>query len=452
MNQSLIQIGAWERIEPLPIEQAVTCTRIRLTLDGICITEHEDNFSHTVREDVLLSAYPLAMWFATNWWRLLYENRPTVGKVPTDWRISHEMPSANEGYIWPVVVFQSEGPSIALTVPTQAGGRNDSLRYLNTHRKPFYVWRSQLKKSLCDFINETVSRLEAMNIGETDLSRLWAEVQDEARNPLEESYRIIEACLGYDPDEAPSFLVEQLLDIREQAGFDTILEFAPTLFGNPAHQSLSIQDLVSSAFTTPGVFGRPNLPRLAEIPSVSTLLAPWEQARRAASELRKTLSIGIEKLTTNTLCELLGVNLDALISSESPFGDIPVSIGIRRPDGNTRYYLRSIRRADHSIMQKSIRFQLARLIGDELIRSASDQGWLACTESHTWRQAFQRAFAAEVLCPPDIVQERFESPTFALPDEIIEDVACQYEVSEMVVRNHLQNLPGAPDALTAVEK
>ena len=452
MNQSFIQIGAWERIDPLPIEQAVTCTRIRLILDGICITEHEDNFSHTVREDVLLSAYPLAMWFATNWWRLLYEPRPTIGRVPTDWHISHEMPSANEGYVWPVVVFQSEGPSIALTVPAQAGSKNNSLRYLNTHKKPFHITRKELEKSLCDFINETVSRLAAMDIGKTDLSRLWIEVQDEVHNPSDAAYRIIEACLGYDPDEAPPLLVEQLLNIREQAGFDTILEFAPTLFGNIAHQSLNIQELISSAFTTPGIFGTPSLPRLTEIPSFSALLAPWQQARTAALELRKILSIGVEKLPTVTLCELLGVNLEELISVESPFGDIPVSLGIRRLDGNTRYYLRSIRRTDHAVMQKSIRFQLARLIGDELIRSASDQGWLACTESHTWRQAFQRAFAAEILCPPNIIQERFESPSFTPPDEIIEDVACQYEVSEMVVRNHLQNLLGAPDALTAVEK
>jgi hypothetical protein len=452
MNQSFIQIGAWERIETLPIEQAVTCTRIRLMLDGICVTEHEDNFAHTVREDVLLSAYPLAMWFATNWWRLLYEPRPTIGTVPTAWHISHEMPSANEGYVWPVVVFQSEGPSIAVTVPAQAGSKNNSLRYLNTYKRPFHITRKQLEKNLRSFITETVSRLAAMDVGETDLSRLWTEVQDEVRNPSDSAYRIIEACLGYDPDEAPPLLVEQLLDIRDQAGFDTVLEFAPTLFGNNDPQSLNIQDLISSAFTTPGILGRPSLPRLTEIPRFSALLAPWQQARRAALELREILSIGSNKLPTDTLCELLGVSLEALISAESPFGDIPVSLGIRRLDGHTRYYLRSIRRADDAVMHKSIRFQLARLIGDELIRSGSDQGWLACTESHTWRQAFQRAFAAEILCPPDIVEERFESPASALPDEIIEDVASQYEVSEMVVRNHVQNLQAAPDALPAAEK
>lgn len=436
---NLFQIGKWESIDSLPIEQAVTCARMQISLKGNCITEHEDNFSHTVREDVLLSAYPLALWFATNWWRILYEPRPSNGAANTEWRISHEMPSANEGYLWPVLVFESEGPSIAMTVPKRAGSKDDSLRYLNTQEHHVYVWRNGLEASIREFINETVSRLESMNVKDTELAKLWDEVQDECCSPDDSAYRILEACLGYDPDEAPHDLVEQLLVLEKLAGFDTILEFAPSLYGSQSQSSIDLQVLASSAFSSSGFFGKPSIPKLTEKPNLSVLMAPWRQASRAASELRQKLSIGLGKLSTDTLCDLLGLSSVPLDVDESPFGDLPVSLGIRQADGNTRYFLRALKRSDESVMRKSIRFQLARLVADEIVRESTNQGWLACTESRTWRQAFQRAFAAELLCPPDLILEKCRSLAASLADEVIEDVASEYEVSEMVVLNHIQN-------------
>jgi hypothetical protein len=278
-----------------------------------------------------------------------------------------------------------------------------------------------------------------MNVKDTELAKLWDEVQDECRSPDDSAYRIIEACLGYDPDEAPHDLVEQLLELEKLAGFDTILEFAPSLYGSQSQSSLDLQVLASSAFSSSGLFGKPSIPKLTEKPNLSALMAPWKQATRAASELRQKLSIGLRKLSTNTLCDLLGLTSVAFDVDESPFGELPVSLGIRHADGNTRYFLRSLKRSDQSVMQKSIRFQLARLVGDEIIRESTNQGWLACTESRTWRQAFQRAFAAELLCPPDLILDKCRSLAAHLVHEVIEDVASEYEVSEMVVLNHVQN-------------
>jgi hypothetical protein len=445
MKAKLFQIGKWEKVDSLPIEQAVTCARIQISLKGSCITEHEDSFSHTVREDVLLSAYPLALWFATNWWRILYEPRPSNGAAKAEWRISHEMPSANEGYIWPVLVFESVGPSIALTVPRRAGSKDDALRYLNTQTSPVYLWRNGLEASLREFINQTVSRLEAMNVKDTELAKLWVEVQDESRSPDDSIYRILEACLGYDPDEAPDSLVEQLLELKDLAGFDTILELAPSLYGSQCQPAIDLQVLVSSAFNSSGLFGKPSIPKLTEKPGLTALAAPWRQASMAASELRQKLSIGLGKLTTHTLCDLLGLQSGSPDVDESPFADLSVSLGIRRSDGNIRYFLRSPKRADEAVRQKSIRFQLARFVGDELFRESTSQGWLACTESRTWRQAFQRAFAAELLCPPDVILEKCQSLPTPLPAEVFEDVASEFEVSEMVVMNHMQNSQASPE-------
>jgi hypothetical protein len=64
----------------------------------INLTEHGDTFSRTIRQKVPVSGYPLALWLAANWWRLLYEPRPPERLRPTaDWRLAHEWPAANAG-------------------------------------------------------------------------------------------------------------------------------------------------------------------------------------------------------------------------------------------------------------------------------------------------------------------------------------------------------------------
>jgi len=422
-------------------------------LNSICITEHEDNFDPTrvVREGVLLSTYPVAMWLASNWWRLLYESRPCMGSATTDWKLSHEMPSANESYLWPVVVFESEGPSIKLTVPTKAGSKDNSLRYLNTSTKPYYILRDRLQNEIVNFISGTIARLNEKEVIDTDLAKLWAEVQDESCNQIDSAYRSIEASLGFDPDQGPSLLIEQLLDLSSHAGIDTIRELAPFLFTNQ-HQAVDLGRLFSSAFSgdTPGLLGHARLPAISARPNMLTGSAPWMQARRATHELRQSLSIGSGKLETEILCDLLGLDLGGVYNEQSPFGTLPLSLGIRNQEGLTRYYLRwRNRTTDESIKWKSIRFQLARLIGDELIRANSAQGWLACTDSHTWRQAFQRAFAAELLCPPEVISERCGALSWSLADEVMEDVSREYEVSELVVRHHRQNLQEQAEILEA---
>ncbi|WP_254568810.1 hypothetical protein [Oscillatoria sp. HE19RPO] len=42
----------------------------------ISLSRNEDIWSQTIRDTVLVSAYPLAAWMVASWWRLLYEPLP----------------------------------------------------------------------------------------------------------------------------------------------------------------------------------------------------------------------------------------------------------------------------------------------------------------------------------------------------------------------------------------
>lgn len=79
---------------------------------------------------------------------------------------------------------------------------------------------------------------------------------------------------------------------------------------------------------------------------------------------------------------------------------------------------------------------MARFLGDYLRPSIEVGRWLASTDLSTSRQKYQRAFAAELLCPLDALS-LFLDGDFS--SYAIEDAAANFEVSEQVVTNLLLN-------------
>ena len=82
-----------------------------------------------------------------------------------------------------------------------------------------------------------------------------------------------------------------------------------------------------------------------------------------------------------------------------------------------------------------LRFEAARLLCDELIAPDSDK-WLPATDSRTSRQKIQRAFAAELLCPINSLDE-FLSGDYT--PERIEDAAEHFGISPLAISSHLAN-------------
>jgi Zn-dependent peptidase ImmA (M78 family) len=82
------------------------------------------------------------------------------------------------------------------------------------------------------------------------------------------------------------------------------------------------------------------------------------------------------------------------------------------------------------------RFAVARLIGDEVLTHATGQFSVAA-ESKTYRQKFQRAFAAELLCPAERLLDYLGNNVN--DEEKIVEAAEYFHVSEQVVGNILKN-------------
>ena len=81
------------------------------------------------------------------------------------------------------------------------------------------------------------------------------------------------------------------------------------------------------------------------------------------------------------------------------------------------------------------RFALARVLGDRLYQ-VDPEPFIPVLKSRTYRQKFQRAFAAEFLCPFGQVQQRLDEE---LSMENQDDIAAEFAVSPMVVSTELVN-------------
>ena len=82
---------------------------------------------------------------------------------------------------------------------------------------------------------------------------------------------------------------------------------------------------------------------------------------------------------------------------------------------------------------------MARVVGDRvfsLINCVSAEPLSPATSSYSYRQKAQRSFAAELLCPWHAIEDDFEA---GFDDADIERVAAQFQVSERVVENQLDN-------------
>ena len=79
---------------------------------------------------------------------------------------------------------------------------------------------------------------------------------------------------------------------------------------------------------------------------------------------------------------------------------------------------------------------MARFLGDYVSREAKDGQWLVSTDLGTARQKFQRAFAAEFLCPISALVE-FLGEDYS--ETAIEDAAEHFQVGQRTVESLLVN-------------
>lgn len=358
-----------------------TTADLSINVGGTFLTQNINGWTKTVQDSILVSTYPLAKWFAYYWWRLENEYLILNDRKPDyNWRIAHEIGAVDNGYVWPKVLFASDGEFIniwsdIIPMPYQSVnyiGKLDAVQFV-----PIKVFQNEVAA----LIESTISKISALD---KDLSELWKIVCDERNVPETSNMRKIEAVLGYDPEECPEDLLAKVLSFQKHVGVSSIKEIAPFLSSD--------SELQGFLQTAKGFESNPQVKQnQIEIGNKDAL--PWQQGVSAARQLRKLCNFGDRAIKNCELLDLLGIASNGLSDYNNCSADIPVAVGKNETDGKWTLIPRA------KGFETSQRFELARFLGDSLIYKDSNREWLVTSDYKSSRQKSQRAFAGEFLCP-----------------------------------------------------
>ena len=418
---------AWTSANFGPPEIRETSGQLSIQLGNHIATRAEDDWSKTVQTSVRLSAYPLALWFVESWWRLLWEPALEGEHVTSTWRLGHDMSAAGHGFIWPRLVFESDGENMEVTSFQSTPTVTEPVRYLEGFRA--LTTSKAFERAVDGFISLVVARLDAVGIRDSELHRLWQEVKDERSDPNVAEYRRIEARLGFESDEAPEKLVDELTRLMPELGRDAVSEVAPACSGKDPEATLHM--IIDTAKSS-GVEGKiSELPKLISVmkSSAEKSAQPWERGRKLARLARSTLSLGSGPLSDNHFSDLLGMPSTVLSKANGTSGELPLGLAVRgERQGDFKLVFRRHVHAGR-------RFEAARFLGDSLTAPVEDK-WLPSTDAKTVRQKIQRAFAAEFLCPIEALIAFLDGD---YSPEASDEAGEHFAVSPIAVRSQLAN-------------
>lgn len=379
----------WAESDDKDVILRKTTANLSINVDGTYLTQNINGWTMSPQDSILVSLYPLAKWFAYYWWRLENEYLPIDNRKPDyDWRSAHEVGAANHGYVWPKVLFVSDGEFINIwsdLVPTPL----QSVNYIGKLDAVKSVSIEMFQKEVESLIETTISRVSGID---SSLPELWKIVCDERKDPVLSNKRKLEAVLGYDPEECPEGILERVLLFKERVGASSIKEIAPFL--------KSDDGLKTNLQNARGLDCEPQINQGQINIDTRVNPFPWQQGVSAAWMLRNLVGIGTDDIIDNgKLLDLLGVASRGLADYNDIAIDIPISVGKNEHNGKWSFVPRA------KGFETGQRFELARLLGDSILFKDSNREWLVTSDYKSSRQKAQRAFAGEFLCPIAALKE-----------------------------------------------
>ena len=374
----------------LPLDQA-TLAGITISARGEIFTRLRDDAGKQ-RDVVRVSAYRLAQWLIRNWWRLGFEAERAGHRNDAAWLDGHSLASIGEGWLWPRLTIAADGKSVVFRSHPERGTKVEPAAWLTGTE--VRIPGEAFSKCTERFIRDVLDRLDVWKLKETELQTCWDELQAEQSDPEVALYRQLEGSLGFDPDEAPPAVIERFHHDRDVVGVTAMTEVAASL--SAGQEPLTAQGLhdaaVHSGFTS--ALGNGAVPpHLAGDYGVAREPA-WRHGERAAKRVRNKLGRAGGLVTNHQLAELCSTVRNSL-TDDTRFAPLAFSLHETRHQGRVVF---------RSGWETGRRFELARLLGDQLLFPAGEALHPA-TGAETFRQRAQRAFAAEFLCPYDELLE-----------------------------------------------
>ncbi len=428
-----------------PAEERATFGLFAMTANDRLLTGGEDAGQKELRHGPHVAGYPIAEWFVWNWWRLRWEvGRPPAENTECRWDFAHRMSTIGEGYVWPNITISSDGMQSFLISKPSKSLETSLFHYIGAGMQT--VPPGNLEAAIDGFVADILIRLDRAEVRETNLHRLWKDLQVERADCELARFRRLEAQLGYEPDEADEDAIRHHLDDAARLGEEALGEIAAhTMPGDDALSSMmSAADLTDIA-TRKGFEANTNntitLSDMTNMPPQPGQIEAWRLGKLFAQRIRDQERLDGQPISDSTLADFAG-SLSNTISRQSGHSSA-ISFALDESDSRTRMSLRSRKKTGR-------RFDLARLIGDRVFRkqiNAPAEPLFPATRAHRYRQQVQRAFAAELLSPFAFVDDMLGGD---YSEEKQNRVAYHFEVSPMTIQTQLVNhrrigLDDAPD-------
>ena len=374
-------------------------------------------------------AYTLGEWFAGNWWRLRWEPESRSSRSDVDWCMSHGMAAAGGGFIWPNILFASDGDSIAVVSrPGAVSSAETPIRYLN--EVDGRITAKEFERSVDDFMSKVLTRLHGEDVRESTLSQLWTEVMNERQNKKLSTWRRLEAICGYDPDEAPAALIELVAEDQFRLGHQAVEEVAAHSRHRTFETLEAIRDLAGAKgrSSAGGFVCRPRT--LQKPPTYRRGMRPWEKGAQLAHTARKEMGLINEPVSNAYLAGFLQTPRNVFSRSTTETG-MPFPLALRSAKGDVvNVYIDR-----HPTTSR--RFAASRLLGQWLSANGDTERLIPAVDAKTAQQQFQRAFAQEFLCPFEALRDRLQTDHPSA--DRIEEAAEYFGVSPLLVRTTMVN-------------
>jgi len=404
-----------------PMEQE-TFAEIMISVGDTVVTEVKDLQAKTVRECIRVSAYHMAVWLVSNWWRLRWE--PEMNG--TDWKLAHQLSAAGGGYSWPGLTIASDGEFVSFQQQPLKKAAVAPVRFLNEVNENIPV--EVFVKTIKEFIDVVLGRLRDCGVQTGELLKQWNKILQEEKDEKLYRLRKYEALLGMEPGMATEGTIDFIREKSYKTGRGAIEEMMATFRREVTKGIEQAEKLAKKAqpfeLEVPGSF-REHLQKYS-----FERLEPWQKAEKVAEFIRKKWGIVDGPISNKYLAETCGLPVKYLIE-DFQIESFPGSIGFNgNGSGATAVYL------DKNWITGR-RFALARIIGDVFYTSEEDDHWFPATDVKTVRQKFQRAFAQEFLCPYREIESFFGKKQYT--EDNIEELANIFQVSPLCVKTTLVN-------------
>jgi hypothetical protein len=374
-----------------------------------------------------VSGYHLVEWLVWNWWRLRWEPRFPSGVSSFDWKMAHCMPAVGEGYFWPNITISSDGFQCDLISERSDPSDTPFFHYIGA--PPVTVTAADFESAVDRFILEVLQRLDHQRIAGTNLQKLWDDLRAERNDPEAARYRRVEALLGFDPDQAADVLIEKTLKDAEVLGENALEELA-TGAADHMVSARQITDTMRWSGYDMNLDDAFRLHRPAPVPWGRS--PAWHIGVAAANAVRQQAGQAGQPLSDSRLAEFAGMPSEIITS------DLCTN--------SLSWIFRSSRDSAHVALRSrwntGRRFDVARLIGDRLFSECKFtpiEPLAPATRSYSYRQKAQRAFAAELLSPWEMVKAMLGNDYSTENQEM---VAEHFAVSPMTISASLANNAG----------